>query len=170
RRRRQRPPGGLLKCASWFDPFSLLLTRPHGEDVDRYGATRVTDAWRYSQVRELAAANNRACGLPSGRTTGGLERDGKDGVAPGLIGKSRGNSDLGGAVSGQNTERQWFATRGDQPELRDAHRIGPVGHRHHRNRGALDVDGGNKNALALAFDGSDKRCLLRADAEIEQDG
>src|SRR6516165_1977976 len=147
----------------------ITLARPHGEDVDRYGATRASDAWRCSQVRELAAANDRACRLASRRTARGLERDSKDGVAPGLIGKSWGNGNLGGAVGGQNTERQWFATGGDQPEFGDAHRIGPVGHRHHRNRGAPNVDGGNKNVLALTVEGSDKRCPLRA-AEIEQDG
>jgi hypothetical protein len=64
---------------------------------------RVTDAWRRSQVRELAAANDRAYRLAGGRTARGLERDG---VAPGLIGKSRRNDNLGEAVSGQNTKRQ----------------------------------------------------------------
>jgi hypothetical protein len=41
---------------------SILMTffRPHGGDVASYGARRVTDALRYSQVRELAAADHRA--------------------------------------------------------------------------------------------------------------
>jgi hypothetical protein len=40
---------------------SILMTffRPHGGDVASYGARRVTDALRYSQVRELAAADDR---------------------------------------------------------------------------------------------------------------
>src|SRR6516164_7186590 len=86
---------------------SVLITvgSSHGEDVDRYGATRVTDAWRCSQVRELAAANDRTRRLAGGRTARGLERDGKNGVAPGLIGKSWRNGYLGEAVGGQNTKR-----------------------------------------------------------------
>jgi hypothetical protein len=40
-------------------PFSRVFFRPHGGDAASYGARRLTDALRYSQVRELAAADNR---------------------------------------------------------------------------------------------------------------
>src|SRR6516164_8778909 len=49
-------------------------------------------------------------------------------------------------------------------------RVGPVGRRHHRDHRAFDVDDGNKNVLAISFNGSDELRSLRGHVEIEQDG
>ena len=94
-------------------------------------------------------------GCPVGESPGGSSETAYSGVAPGPVGKSSGDSNLGGAVRRQNTERQRFAAGRDQPQLGDARRVGPVGHRHHRDHRAFDVDDGNKNALAVSFNGSE---------------